>query len=126
MEELITINHFKYGPFTTTVKASKLVLDFVEEDTQLTKNINVDKWYRGWLLNLDDDKDGKVDEKYGTDFELIYCWIIENPEDFLEKDMIAEELGIREEDIIDDVSFEINKKITNNTKFWIRWIIKKG
>ena len=125
MEDLTIINHFRYGPFTTQVKASKLVLDFVGEEINLTKDIDVDKWYRGWLLELDDDKDGAVDVKYGTEFELIYCWIIENPEDFLEKDAIAEELGIKEEEIISDGSFEINKNIVNNTKFWIRWIIKK-
>jgi hypothetical protein len=125
MEDLTIINHFRYGPFTTQVKASKLVLDFVGEEINLTKDIDVDKWYRGWLLELDDDKDGAVDSKYGTEFELIYCWIIENPEDFLEKDAIAEELGIKEEEIISDGSFEINKNIVNNTKFWIRWIIKK-
>ena len=126
MEELITINHFRYGKFTTEVKASKLVLDFAGEDVQLTKEIDSDDWYRSWLLKLDLDKDGKVDDKFGKDFELIYCGIIENPEDFLEKEVIAEEWNIKEEDILHDGSQAIFDDPENkNTKFWIRWIIKK-
>ncbi|MBR9705502.1 hypothetical protein GOV14_00555 [Candidatus Pacearchaeota archaeon] len=127
MEELQIIDHFSYGPFMTVVKASRLVLDFLEgEDIELTKNIDVDEWYRGWLLTLDKNKDGCVDKEFGEDFELIYCGVIENPEDFMDKESIAEDLDIIEENILSDGSQPIFENTDNKVaRFWVRWIIVK-
>jgi len=118
------IKELSYGSFTTEVMVAPEVKSFLGFEIHVL-DFNSDEWYRGWLLTyLDKDKDGVPDEEFGKNFELIYCGIIENPEDYLDIDDLCEDLNIKKEQVIFDGSKTVSK-IADKQKFWIRWLVKK-
>lgn len=126
--EIQKIGEFNYSEFKTEVLITKDVKEFFKEneDINLTKDFDSDSWYQGWLLKyLDKDKDAVPDLKFGKYFQLIYCGIIQNPEDFLEAEDILEKLKIEQNKLIFDGSTGLaeNNPADNKTKFWVRWIV---
>jgi len=120
------IEEFSYGKFKTDIKITDEVRDFFEsneEKINLLDNFNSDEWYQGWLLKfLDKNKDGIPDEEFGSDFEMIFCSIIENPEDYVNYEDILEEFDISKDRYIGDGSMEY---LEGKTRLWVRWIIIK-
>ncbi|MDP2925444.1 MAG: hypothetical protein Q8N99_03665 [Nanoarchaeota archaeon] len=123
------IDELRYGPFLTHVKITPEVREFFEKNNEkinLKLTSSADEWYQSWLLKyLDRDKDGIPDESFGKEFELIYCTIIENPEDYFEIDYILGEFNIKKDRLIFEGSIEILDG-NNSSKFWARWILLKA
>lgn len=123
------IDTLRYGDFCTIVKITDEVKMFFENNgiADLTKDMNSDEWYQGWLLKyLDKNKDGIPDSEFGKEFELIFTRIIQNPEDYQDLENILEDLEIDRDQVIFDGSKTVfADSDPEKTKFWIRWIVIK-
>lgn len=124
------IRELIYGPYTTEVYITENVKEFLKGldiDDILFKSFDSDEWYQGWLLRyLDKDKDSIPDKEFLYEFQMIYCGIIQNPEDYFDAEDILLDLEIDPDNLIFDGSITINENPqTNKTKFWIRWIVVK-
>lgn len=112
------VDNIQYQDFETVVKVTKEVEEFLSKNKinlKLSSRISDHKyWYENLLFKHTNDKTQKK-------FELIYCGIIEKPEEYESVENIIEKLKLKKKDVIFDGSLTLIE--FKNT--FVRWLVIK-
>jgi hypothetical protein len=113
-----TVDKLEYKNFQTIVKLTKEVEKFLLKnniDLRLSSRIpNSQYWYENLLF---EHLKGKKHNK----FELIYCGIIEKPEEYESLESIMKRLKLTKEDVV----FDGSVTLLELKDTFVRWIVVK-
>ena len=117
LDSVFTMKDISYKGFNTSIKIVKDVRDFLSKNNLLVNLIskipNPRYWYENLLFFHLKDKDHK-------NFELIYCGIIEQSDEYESLESIIKRLKIKETKVVFDGSTSIS-----NSSYLVRWIVIK-
>jgi hypothetical protein len=115
------VDNLKYKDFQTIVKLTKEVEEYLLEnkiDLKLSSRIpSVQYWYENDLLPFSRLKDEDI-----KDFELIYCGIIERPEEYESLGNIMKKFKLKKEDVV----FDGSVTLLELKNICVRWIVIKS